>query len=185
MEKFYLNNDDYEENVESIVAANREYEDKPFPSVVDRYFTRYHYKRSSSNGDNEDHLVLFHSNKVCMIMLDKNHIAFTKGIVDINFDVGNCDRSQNQVKGKHKKGGMNMQHNTCIAIIKCADDSQYKIVSCVQGRLVEVNDRLKTNLSKLNEEGNGYVAVVLLKPDNYQKSINILIDDAAYNNIKS
>lgn len=125
--------------------------------------------------------MLFHSNKICLISLDKNHIAFKKGIVNVNFAIGNCDRSLNQVKGKHKKGGMNLQSNTCIAIVTTADGSQYKVFSCVQGKLIEVNERLKENLSKLGEEGSGYIAVVLLKPDNYQKSLQLLVNDATYN----
>jgi hypothetical protein len=179
MEQFYLAND-YDEGVESIVAQSERDADKPFPSVVDRYFTRYHYKKTSASGENEDHLVLFHTNKVCLVMLDKSHVAFKKGIVDINYDIGNCDRSNSQVKGKHKKGGLNLQNNTCVAMVKTADGSQYKILSCVQGKLVEVNERVKSDLGKLAEEGVGYVAVVLLKPDNYHKSIQLLTDDATY-----
>lgn len=100
MEKYYLNDADYDEGIPSITEA---YKGK-YPSVVDRYFTRFFYQKPSDTGVNEDHVVLFHSNRLVLIGLAKSHVAFTKGIDSINYNIGNSDRSLNQVKGKHKKG---------------------------------------------------------------------------------
>ena len=113
-------------------------------------------------------------------MLAKSHVAFKKGIVSINYDIGNANRSQNQVKGKHKKGGMHLNFNTTLAIVKCADNSEYKIQSCVNSKLLEVNERLD-DLGKLSIEGVGYVAVVLIKAENVEKLKNFLICEADYN----
>lgn len=82
MEKYYLNEDlDYEPSVPSIVDSYNDSE--PFPSLVDRYFSRYYLKKKSSNGENEDHLLLCHTNRIGLIMLAKAHVAFKKGIVSI------------------------------------------------------------------------------------------------------
>jgi glycine cleavage system H lipoate-binding protein len=165
MEEYYLNDDDYDEGVPSITAAyNGEN-----PSVVDRYFTRFYHKKQSANGDNEDHLVLYHTNKLCLIGLAKSHIALAKGIVSINYKIGNSDRSLNVVKGKHKKGGMNLQPDTALALVTCKDGSEYKVFSCITSRLLETNERLESNPDKLAIEGTGYIAVVQIKPENCEK----------------
>lgn len=174
MEKFYLNESlDYAPGVPSIVES---YDDtQPLPSLVDRYFSRFFLKKKSSNGDNEDHLLLCHSNRIGLIMLAKSHIAFKKGIVSINYDIGNVDRSQLKVRGKHKKGGMHLSANTTVAIVKCADGSEYKIQSCVNSKLIDVNEKLKEDFSKMEIEGLGYVAVVSIKAENVDKLKEILI----------
>lgn len=179
MEKYYLNEEDYEKGIPSITAFVSD--DKPFPSVVDRYYTRYYYKKESSSGENEDHLVLCHSNRVCLVMPAKSHVAFKKGIVSVNYNIGQFDRSQNQVKGKHKKGAMHLQPLTSLAIIKTTDGSEYKIVSCVYGKLLEVNERIKNDFKKMEIEGIGYVAIILPKAENFNKLKSCLIDEANYN----
>lgn len=176
MEKFYLDESEYPDGVPSITSSYIE----DFPSVVDRYFKKYYFKPKSEKNENEDHLVLFHSNRVCLIGLAKSHVAFSKGISSINYNIGNCDRSLNVVKGKHKKGGMNLQQFTVLAIIKCKDGSEYKISSCVQGKLIEVNHQLEGDINKLRDEGHGYVAIVLCKPDNCEKVKSSLIAENEY-----
>ncbi|CRK94730.1 CLUMA_CG008231, isoform A [Clunio marinus] len=177
MEKFYLNENEYPEGVSSITK----FDTGEYPSVVDRYFTRFYHKKTSEDGnENEDHLILYHSNRVCLIGLAQSHIAFKKGIVGITYNIGNCDRSLNQVKGKHKKGGMNLQPLTTLAIITCKDGSEYKVLSCVTGKLIETNDRLKGNLNKLSIEGSGYVAIVLIKPENCEKAKSSLVSEKDY-----
>ena len=73
-------------------------------SIVDRYYTRYFFVREDA--PDEDHLVLIHSNRICLVGLAPSHIALQKEIVRVDFDIGNCDRSDNRVKGKRKKGAM-------------------------------------------------------------------------------
>lgn len=175
MEKYYLDESEYDEGVPSITT----YYQEEFPSVVDRYFKKFYFKPNKS--ENEDHLVLFHSNRVCLIGLAKSHIAFTKGITNINYNIGNCDRSQNVVKGKHKKGGMNLQQSTVLAVVTCQDGSEFKVVSCVQGKLIEVNNHLEHDLEKLKTEGEGYIAIALCKPENCEKIKNTLIPESEYN----
>lgn len=84
------------------------------PSVVDRFFTRYYYRRPKPTAgpdaiDNEDHLVLFHSNRICLIGLAPSHVAVRKGVRSVDYNIGNLDRSKNLCSGKGKKGAMNLQ----------------------------------------------------------------------------
>lgn len=177
MDKYYLDENEYDVGVPSIMTVYK----GEYPSVVDRYFTRFYFKKQSSeNFENEDHVVLFHSNRLCLIGLAKSHVAFTKGISSVSYNIGNCDRSHNQVKGKHKKGGMNLQPSTTLAIVTCKDGSEYKIVSCITGKLIEVNERLDNDLGKLSVEGDGYIAVILCKPELCDKIKSSLTAETDY-----
>lgn len=132
-----------------------------YPSVVERYFTKYFYCRNDNI--EEAHVILHHSNRICLVGLDKTHVAVQKGIQSINFDIGGSDRSKNQVSGKSKRGGINLQPTSCIAIVTCNDGTEYKIVSAINAKLVEVNERLLSNPSFIGKDGDGYVAIVLPK----------------------
>lgn len=176
MDKYYLDEDEYDVGVPSITTVYK----GEYPSVVDRYFTRFYFTKESPTHENEDHVVLFHSNRLCLIGLAKTHIAFTKGIASLSYNIGSCDRSNNQVKGKHKKGGMNLQPSTTLAIVSCKDGSEYKIVSCITGKLIEVNERLHADLSKLSVEGDGYVGVILCKPEHCDKIKSNLVSEQDY-----
>lgn len=135
--------------------------DSNHPSVVDRFFSKLYFCRDDVN--DEMHTILFHSNRICLIGLDKTHVAVRKGIESIRFDIGNCDRSKNQVSGKGKKGGMNLQQLSTLAIVKCVDGSEYKVVSTITGKLIEINDKLLTNPNLIGTDGHGYIAVILPK----------------------
>jgi hypothetical protein len=148
------------------------------PSVVDRFFTRFY--RPKPGRTDEDHLVLFHSNRICLVGLAPTHIAFKKGIKSINYDIGNLDRSKNEVKGKGKKGGMILQPTSCLALVKCLDDSEYKVDSCITGKLIETNSRLDGNIEKLSVEGDGYVAIILPKPEHCDALKTSLLTEEQY-----
>ncbi|KAJ6637515.1 Protein Abitram [Pseudolycoriella hygida] len=150
------------------------------PSVVDRYYTRYYYRKSDSTQENEDHLILIHSNRVCLVGLAPSHIAFAKGIQSVDFNIGNIDRRQNHCSGKSKKGAMNLQPSSAVAIVTCTDGTQYKIVACVTGKLIEVNERLMKNPGLLAKEGDGYVAICLPKIENADVIKQSLISEELY-----
>ncbi|KAM8705213.1 hypothetical protein ACLKA7_009638 [Drosophila subpalustris] len=137
--------------------------DENYPSVVDRFFTRYYYIKSQAA-----YQVLYHSNRICLICLAPSHPAYTEGVESVSFDVGNVDRSQNVVKGKAKKGGMILQAETTLALLKTNSGNTYKIPSCIRGKLVEVNTALITDPQLLERvpEGAGYFAILLPKIDN-------------------
>lgn len=152
--------------------------DENCPGLVDRYFTRFYYRKSDT--ENEDHQILIHSNRICLVGLAPSHIAFVKGIKSVDFNIGNTDRRENHCSGKGKKGAMNLQPSSALAIITCNDDTQYKIISCITGKLIEVNERLIDNPELLAQEGNGYVAICLPKIENSDVIKQNLISEESY-----
>lgn len=136
-----------------------------YPSTVDRFFTRYYYEHPVDKDRQEPHLVLFHSNRICLIQLAPEHVAFRLGIKSVSFEVGKIDRSQNQVSGKKKSGGMIVQADSTLALVTCNDESVFKVRGCVQGKLVEVNQRVVQDVGLLGREGDGFIAVVMPKPE--------------------
>ncbi|KAH8360120.1 hypothetical protein KR093_010864 [Drosophila rubida] len=137
--------------------------DENYPSVVDRFFTRYYYIKAGAA-----YQLLYHSNRICLVCLAPSHPAYAEGIESVTFDVGNVDRSQNVVKGKAKKGGMILQADTTLALLKTSAGNTYKIPSCIRGKLVEVNTALIEDPKLLERaaEGAGYFGILLPKIDN-------------------
>lgn len=148
--------------------------------IVDRYYTRYYYVRDDA--PDEDHLVLIHSNRICLIGLAPSHIALRKEITSVDFNIGNCDRSDNRVKGKSKKGAMALQPFTALAMVHCSDGSQYKVFSCVTGKLVEVNEALSRAPAETlaRGEGDGFIAIVLPKIDKKEAIRDALLTEEQY-----
>lgn len=166
------------------------YEEKAEEShrpIVDRYYTRYYFVRPEE--PDQDHLVLMHSNRICLIGLAPNHVAFTKDITAVDYNIGNCDRSENRVKGKSKKGGMALQPTSALAMVQCADGAEYKVFSCVTGKLVEVNEMLvsQPKLAKelLPREGDGFIAIVLPKIDMVEAIKGSLLTEEQYKVLRS
>ncbi|XP_024609415.1 protein Simiate-like isoform X2 [Neophocaena asiaeorientalis asiaeorientalis] len=75
------------------------------PSLVDRYFTRW-YKADVKGKPCEDHCILQHSNRICVITLAGSHPVLQSGkvIKSISYQIStNCSRLQNKVSGKFKR----------------------------------------------------------------------------------
>lgn len=162
----------------NVVPPITEYFKADHPSAIERFFTKYYYCRDDAI--DEMHSILFHSNRICLIGLDKQHVAVAKGITSINFDIGNCDRSKNQVSGKGKRGAMNLQPLSTLAIVTCAGGSEYKVISTITGKLVEVNERLHENPKLIGIDGDGYIAVVLPKIEKCADIKSQLISEEEY-----
>lgn len=134
-----------------------------FPSMVDRFFTRYYYIKKG--GKTAPYQVLFHSNRICLICLAPEHPALKVGVKSVNFDIGQWNRSENTVKGKGKKGGMILQPDFTLALITDSNGEVYKVPACIRSKLIEVRTSLQENPGQLakNMEGAGYIAIVLPK----------------------
>jgi len=134
-----------------------------YPSVVDRYFTRQY---STNYQNDSDMCLLFHSNKICVVTLAPTHNIFKKklAVKNVSFKIGKeLDRSENVVKGKGKKGAQNVNADSVLCIIKCEDNTEYRVKACVRGKLIEVNENLIINPQLLIDkpETEGYIAVIL------------------------
>lgn len=139
----------------------------PAPSLVDRYFTRW-YKADVKGKPCEDHCILQHSNRICVITLAGSHPVLQSGktIKSISYQISNnCSRLQNKVSGKFKRGAQFLTELAPLCKIYCSDGEEYTISSCIRGRLMEVNENILHQPSLLQEKPSteGYIAVVLPK----------------------
>lgn len=123
-------------------------------SFIDRFYTKYYYHfLDTSTNEVQEHLVLVHSNNICLIQVTNRHPGIVKGIERCNFNIGNTDRSLNIVRGKGKKGGLVMQEKSTVAVLQCKNGSNYKVVSCIPGKLIEINELLREDSNLLSKEG--------------------------------
>lgn len=112
----------------------------PFPNVTERYYTERYIV--DDRGGKEDHLLLFHTNRICIITLAPSHPVFKRKILKIDYVIGNVDRTKNKISGKGKKGGQYLQENSIICKIICEDEYVYKVKSYIKGKLIEVNENI-------------------------------------------
>ncbi|KAM4705843.1 protein Abitram [Rhinophrynus dorsalis] len=138
-----------------------------FPSVVNRYFTRW-YKPDVKGKPCEDHCILQHSNRICVVTLAECHPVLQNGktIKHINYQISdNCSRLQNKVSGKAKRGAQFLTDLAPLCRISTTDGEEYTVYSCIRGRLLEVNENILENPGLLKEKPSteGYIAVVLPK----------------------
>ncbi|XP_077446156.1 protein Abitram isoform X1 [Stigmatopora argus] len=150
--------DDEEEKKDGEAAA---------PSVVDRYYTRW-YRADMKGKPCEDHCILQHSNRICVITLAETHPLLKKGriISKIDYQISNgCSRLNNKVSGKSKRGGQFLTEFAPLCRITCTDTTEFTIYSCIRGRLLEVNENILERPALLQEKPstNGYIAVILPK----------------------
>ncbi|XP_053099856.1 protein Abitram isoform X2 [Hemicordylus capensis] len=139
----------------------------PVPGVTERYFTRW-YKPDVKANPNEDHCILQHSNRICVITLADAHPLLQKGkqIERVSYQISaNCSRLQNKVSGKSKRGAQFLTEFAPLCRIFCSGGEEYTIYSCIRGRLIEVNESILDNPVLLQEKPftEGYIAVVLPK----------------------
>lgn len=136
-----------------------------YPTFTERYF-QPKYLIDAAHKESEDHCVLVHSNRICVITLAPSHpvIALKKPISNLNFKIAeNTDRSKNTVQGKRKHGAQCLQPMSVLGVIECEDGSKFSVRSCVYGKLIEINEKLSQSPQLLQEKPNsdGYIAIVL------------------------
>ncbi|XP_072226049.1 protein Abitram [Leuresthes tenuis] len=139
------------------------------PSVIDRYYTRW-YRADMKGKPCEDHCILQHSNRICVITLAETHPILQNGrtIKSINYRISDgCSRLNNKVSGKSKRGGQFLTDFAPLCRITCSDETEYTIYSCIRGRLLEVNENILKTPNLLHEKPSteGYIAVILPKFD--------------------
>lgn len=123
-------------------------------SLIDRFYTKYYYHfLDISTNEMQEHLVLVHSNNICLIQVTNRHPGIVEGIEKCTFNLGNTDRSLNVVRGKGKKGGLVLQEKSTVALLQCKNGSTYKVVCCIPGKLIEINELIRENSSLLSKEG--------------------------------
>uniref|UniRef100_UPI00358EC9C5 protein Abitram n=1 Tax=Myxine glutinosa TaxID=7769 RepID=UPI00358EC9C5 len=159
----------------------------PVPSVVERYYTRW-YKADLKGRQFEDHCVLQHSNRICVVTLAETHPALQPGveIQEVDFQISAaCSRLHNRVSGKAKRGGQFLTELAPLCRLRCSNGEQYSIYSCIRGKLVEVNERLLDMPRLLQEKpcGEGYIAVVLPKLEESKTITQCLLSVEEYSQL--
>ncbi|ESO82090.1 hypothetical protein LOTGIDRAFT_151243 [Lottia gigantea] len=160
--------------------------DKPKP-FVDRYFSRF-YRTDLNGKTGEDQCVLCHSNKICLVTLAKSHpvIVQKKTVSSINFEAANgINRLDNKVSGKGKRGAQWVKANSILCKIKCTDETEYLIVSCVRGMLIEINENILDNSNLIAEkpEDAGFIAVIMIKRNEFDREMKQLLSQEKYQGI--
>lgn len=138
---------------------------KVYPSFIERYFQQK-YSIDVDGKTSEDHCVLVHSNRICIVTLAPTHpvIASRKTISKVNFQVADkTNRLQNTVQGKRKHGAQTLNPMSILCMLECEDGTTYTVRSCVFGKLIEINENLVENPQLLFDkpDSDGYVAIVL------------------------
>lgn len=136
-----------------------------YPTFRERYFQQKYYI-DANNVKGEDHCVLVHSNRICIVTLAPSHpvISLQKTISNVNFQSGDKrNRLNNTVQGKRKHGAQCLEPMSILCVIECADGSKYSVRSCVFGKLIEVNEKLVGDPQLLEKKYNtdGYIAIIL------------------------
>uniref|UniRef100_A0A4W6CT24 Protein Abitram n=1 Tax=Lates calcarifer TaxID=8187 RepID=A0A4W6CT24_LATCA len=158
------------------------------PSVIDRYYTRW-YRADMKGKPCEDHCILQHSNRICVVTLAETHPILQNGrtIKNINYQISNaCSRLNNKVSGKSKA----VQFLTDFAPlcrITCTDETEYTIYSCIRGRLLEVNENILETPSLLLEKPSteGYIAVILPKFEESKRITENLLSREEFESVVS
>jgi hypothetical protein len=163
-----------------------------YQSFLDRYFTKYYMLdvRYAMN----DHLVLLHSNKVAVCTLAPSHPALNLNKYKIK-RIEFIQDVNEEMRGKHKHNANNLnlyqrfcriycqalqteesnatienqpdEENGVIGEEKNTIEKSFLIYSCMNAKLIEINERLLTNpeLLQTKPETEGYLAILLPKLD--------------------
>lgn len=140
--------------------------DKGFLTVSDRYYEHKYCTKFSTEQRNIDQRVSFHTNRICMISLAEHHTIIKNNIEikKINCIVENkVNRLSNTASGKGKRGAQKLYPNSILCYIECENGESFPVYSCVNGKLLEINENLLTEPRKLIDKpvSEGFIALVL------------------------
>ena len=134
-----------------------------YKSFTDRYFSK-RYILNVNGIENNDIMLMFHSNRITLLCLAPSHFFFKKNdTYKLNFTVGKIDRLTNSVKGKGKKGGQFLTPQSPLCKVEWSDGTEFKIPCGMKGTLVEINENLIKNPELLREQpdSDGFIAIML------------------------
>jgi len=122
-------------------------------------FTRYFVEDATLDESRGHYLVHLHSNGLCYLALAPTHPLNHFEIQSVEYV---AQRLQNKVSGKRKRGSQLIHSSTHLCSITTAakdGGKSYKIRSCVEGKLLEINTRLLTNPQEVKNPLRGYLAI--------------------------
>lgn len=134
-----------------------------YKSFTNRYFSK-RYILNVGGIENNDIMLMFHSNRITLLSLAPSHFFFKKlDNYSLNFTIGEVDRLSNLVKGKGKKGGQMLTPKSAICKVQWSDGTSFDVPCCMKGTLIEVNENLVKNPELLRDEpdADGFIAIML------------------------
>ena len=159
----------------------------PYQNVERRYYSKYFYVHDQG----ENQVVLVHSNRICLVALAPSHpvIKERKTIKNLNFDVSkNCNRLNNKVSGKGKKGGQGVDERAILCYIECESGETFSVKSCVKGKLISINQKVVENPNLIIDKSSGeaHLAIILTKiPEGIDDLKSRLVSEQEYCSITS
>lgn len=187
--KFFMQ--DHEDDL-MILAENQNISESKrahYLSYTDRYFKKY-YKVNVRYEDN-DHLVLVHTNKICVCTLAPSHPALdaTKYKIDrVEF----VQKVNEEMTGKHKHHAKLTTNQAPLCKLHATrldlEDSDpekaqvFIIYSCLNAKLIEINEKLVENPDLLQKKAatEGFLAIMMTKLDSWKDQINELMTHEQY-----
>eukprot|EP00903_Cladosiphon_okamuranus_P005637 g5603.t1 len=112
----------------------------------------------------------FHPNGLAVVQLAPTHPAVGDGdraIVAVDFDAGGCNVLDSAlVKGKKKKGALQLLPATILCSVMTRGGKEYKVCTGISGELIQANKTLAGKPRLMSEDplGRGWLAIIRLKP---------------------
>ncbi|KAG7389656.1 Mitochondrial inner membrane protease ATP23 [Phytophthora boehmeriae] len=127
-------------------------------TMIERYYTEM-FSCDTRGKTMEDQYVHMHSNRLCVVGIAASHPAMQAGIESVEFTQNILE---SKVTGKKKKGGLFLLPNTALCVVKCKSGREYTLYSCIRGSLIEVNERLQTEPTLLQQkhQTDGYLVII-------------------------
>ncbi|XP_054166016.1 protein Abitram-like [Oppia nitens] len=169
------------EMLDSLLSVDRIV--SPYESVCERYFQHKYYINEDNDGC--DQLVLFHSNRVCLITLSPNHCILKqdKRMKNIDFNISDAvNRLDNKVSGKWKKGGQRVSPESILCRIECENNETFDIKCCLNGTIVEINNNLLKDMDLIKQKtfSDGFIAIILPFRGKHQSEKDSLLSPQQY-----
>lgn len=164
-------------------ASNKKFH---YLSFVDRYFRKY-YKLDVKHYRN-DHLVLFHSNRVCVCSIAPSHPVLDKDKYKIE-KIEFIQKVSLNMKGKHKTNAKNLNYMQPYCKLICSNivndpvtEETFLIYSCLNAKLIEINENIVSDPKLVQDkpQGDGFIAILYPKIDNLNEQLKELISHEEY-----
>ena len=158
-------------------------------SYTERYFKKYYKVNVRYEGN--DHMVLVHTNKICVCTLAPSHPALDASRFKID-RIEFVQKVNEEMTGKHKHHAKltTNQAPLCRLHVTQLDVNDgdvektkvFIIYSSLNAKLIEINEKLEKDPELLQKKSatEGYLAIMMTKLDSWKDQINELMNHEQY-----
>ena len=197
--KDFKMDDDYDEDIGALafMEKRKDYDGKDdvenfgskkpnYPSFVDRYFKKYYHLDTKEPLN--DHLVLLHSNRVCVCTVAPSHPVLDKTKFKIE-KIEYIQHVSDNMKGKHKQNAKQLKVLQPICTLFCKNiqnspptDKKFTFYSCINAKLIEINEEAVRNPEFFQDfsQSDGYLVILYPKIDKIMEQFETLITHEQY-----